>query len=343
MNPDDDFIAGLEDYLDTYDGVVPLPESVRTTVRERLPGTPQVHSPDLPDRMRGLLADLSAPVRYGIGVAAVLVIVAGAAVSLTGRVGPGVGADPATATSSTPVPLRSPTPAPASSPRGLVGAPEASCGDGLGTHCVAAGTYAVTGPLWPGTITLDIPTGWFNWDPAVDFQSLLVEMGADSPAGSGWGIAISPVDTVSKDPCDATAGTFASDQTASAAGVVDAMRAWPGFEVSAATPIDVDGRPGQLVQVTSSRTAKDCEGSVAWTTPSGLSVDAYPMAGVPGVPRAGTFRVIDVAGAVLVIRTTEFGDPSPHELDQGVKPDPLRHAVDQAELRSIVDSIRIET
>jgi hypothetical protein len=52
--------------------------------------------------------------------------------------------------------------------------------------------------------------------------------------------------------------------------------------------------------------------------------------------------LLDVGDGLLAIRTTEFGDPSPFELSQGVAPDPDRHAADLVELQAIVDSIRIE-
>ena len=42
-----------------------------------------------------------------------------------------------------------------------------------------------------------------------------------------------------------------------------------------------------------------------------------------------------------MIRTTDFADPSPHELNQGVKPDPTRHAADQVEQQDIIDSIQV--
>jgi hypothetical protein len=265
----------------------------------------------------------------------VLVLVTGAIGYVAGPSGPGTGALPS------PMPSVTPTPSPTASPRGLTGAPPASCGDGLAAACIAAGTYAVGDAAWPAPVTLDVPTGWFTWDPATDLQAVLVEMGSDAPAGSGWGIAFSLVDSVSQDPCDAAAGTLRPGVTASAAGLVDAMRSWPGFEVSAPTPVEVDGHPGLLVQVTSSRTAADCPDQAIWTTPSGAAVDAYPMVGSAGQPRAGTFRVVEAGGSLVVIRTTEFGDASPHELDQGVQPDPSRHAVDLAELRAILASIRI--
>ena len=70
-------------------------------------------------------------------------------------------------------------------------------------------------------------------------------------------------------------------------------------------------------------------------------MDRTAPVGVAGQPRTGTFRIVDVVGTLVVMRTTDFGDPSPHELAQGVEPDPTRHAADQVELQSILDSIRI--
>ena len=118
------------------------------------------------------------------------------------------------------------------------------------------------------------------------------------------------------------------------------MRSWPGFEVSDAQRFDVDGQTGQLVTVTSTRTGDDCAVQSVWATPGGTEIDAYPMVGAAGQPRTGTFRIIDIAGTPVVIRTTDFGDPSPHEVAQGVKPDPTRHAADQVEMQGIIDSIQ---
>ena len=60
-----------------------------------------------------------------------------------------------------------------------------------------------------------------------------------------------------------------------------------------------------------------------------------------GRPRAGTFRIVDVNGTLLVIRTTDFPDTSPNELAQGIPDDPTRHAADQVAMQQILDSIRI--
>ena len=43
----------------------------------------------------------------------------------------------------------------------------------------------------------------------------------------------------------------------------------------------------------------------------------------------------------VVIRTTDFPETSPYEVEQGVAPDPTRHVDDQVELHQILDSIRI--
>jgi hypothetical protein len=66
------------------------------------------------------------------------------------------------------------------------------------------------------------------------------------------------------------------------------------------------------------------------------------MVGAPNARRTATFRILGVGDGLLAIRTTEFGDPSPFEVSQGVAPDPTRHEADLVELRAIVDSISIE-
>ena len=44
---------------------------------------------------------------------------------------------------------------------------------------------------------------------------------------------------------------------------------------------------------------------------------------------------------VLAIRTTDFPDPTPTEISQGVKPDPVRHAADQKTLHAILESLQL--
>jgi hypothetical protein len=105
----------------------------------------------------------------------------------------------------------------------------------------------------------------------------------------------------------------------------------------------VSGYSGQLVKVTSTRTDTNCRNGSVWTIPQGGIVDTYPMVGTPGKARPGTFRIVDVHGTILVIRTTDFPDTSPNELANGIPDDPTRHAADQTVMQQILDSIRITT
>ena len=151
------------------------------------------------------------------------------------------------------------------------------------------------------------------------------------------------VGAVAKDPCDPTKGTYDRAETGTVDGLVAAMSRWPGFEATAPVPTVVGGYSGQLIELTSTRTQTDCpNGGSVWTIPQGGSVNAYPMVGALGKARAGTFRIVDVNGTLLVIRTTDFPDTSPNELSSGIPDDPTRHAADQVAMQQILDSIAIE-
>jgi hypothetical protein len=52
------------------------------------------------------------------------------------------------------------------------------------------------------------------------------------------------------------------------------------------------------------------------------------------------FRILDVGGEILAIRISDFPQPSPFEVRQGIAPDPGRHRAEQQTLRDIVASIR---
>jgi hypothetical protein len=336
IRDDDDFIEQLEDYLDTYEGVVPLPARVRDAVNARLPATRQVRGAGRPERMLDMASRLSAPARWGVGIAAVLVVFVGAAALVPRAAAPGIGAVPTPTPSATPLPSAS-----AGAIRLGAATVGSSCGDGIGHWCMPAGTYRLTSDSWPQTISFEVPEGWFPYGPGLESDGVLVESGPTAANGSGWGTLFLMVGDVSKDPCDAAAGRFPAAETATVDGLVAAMRSWPDFTVSDAQPIRVDGHDGQLVTVTSTRTATDCATQAMWATPGGTQIDAYPMVGVAGAARAGTFRILDIDGTLVVIRTTDFADPSPHELIQGVQPDPTRHAADQVEQQGIIDSIKI--
>jgi hypothetical protein len=338
MNRDDDFIAQLEDYLDTYEGVVPLPASVRDAVHARLPETRQVRGALGPERMLEMVSGLSAAARWGIGIAALLVVLVGAAALFTGGRSASIAAAPTPAPSASPT--QSPSPASEAIPLSQARSRE-DCGDGLGSVCIAPGTYRLTSDTWPARISFEVPMGWWHYIESFESEGILVESGPTAPDGSGWGPMFFLVGEVSKDPCDPSAGRYAAEQAATVDGLVALMRSWPGFEVSEAQPIEIDGRAGQRVEVTSTRTGAGCDSASMWQTRGGIVADAYPMAGVAGHQATGTFRIFDVDGTPVVLRTLEFADPSPHELGQGVAPDPTRHAADLVELHEMIDSIQI--
>ena len=90
MNRDDDFIGRLEDYLETFDGVTPLPDRVRDAVRAELPRTRQVRPARGPERMLDMISRASTRARWGWRLAVVVAaVVLGAAVINNGRGSPG--------------------------------------------------------------------------------------------------------------------------------------------------------------------------------------------------------------------------------------------------------------
>jgi hypothetical protein len=346
MNRDDDLIGQLEDYLADVGGVSSLPDRVRDAIRAELPRTRQVRRVRGPGRMFDMVSQASTRARWGLAAAAVVAAVFLGAAVLTngGNAGPGIGSAPATASPS-PSPSPSPTPTPSPTPSGpasLSSAPYGPCEPGGGApDCIAPGTYSLTSSAWPGKITLDLPAGWFQYKPAADFEGVLVDGGPDALGGSGWGVMVIAVGPVAVDPCDQSLGTLDPTRTSTVDGFVTAVSSWPGFEATAPTPIVVDGFSGQLIELTTSRTSKDCPLQRLWTTPEGWWVDGYPIVNATATPHADQLRIVDVDGTLVVIRTTDFPETSPYEEEQGVAPDPTRHAADQVELHEIVDSIRI--
>ena len=120
------------------------------------------------------------------------------------------------------------------------------------------------------------------------------------------------------------------------------MATWPGFKATTPVPISIDGADGLLVEVTSTKTFKQCPDGQAfvWKTEAGALIDTYPMVDEDGLLRPAQFRIVDVDGHLIVVRTTDFPGPSTYEVSQGLDPDAPLHAADQVELDAIVDSIR---
>ena len=294
--------------------------------------------------IRNTISRSSSPARWGLAAAVVVAaVVLGAAFVNRGSGLPAVGAAATVTPSSSPSPSPSPS-ASTASPAMLVHAPQAACEPSGGPpNCLAPGTYRLSGDVWPGEITLEVPAGWFEWQPYTDhdaYDALLVEAGTEN--GSGWGLEFIVVGAVAKDPCDPAKGTYDRAVTGTVDGLVAAMSRWPGFVATAPAPTAVGGYSGQLVELTSTLTETDCPNGSVWTIPQGGTVNGYPMVGVPGsAPRPGTFRIVDVNGTLLVIRTTDFPETSPNELSQGIPDDPTRHAADQVAMHQILDSIKV--
>ena len=245
---------------------------------------------------------------------------------------------PSAATAKSPVPPSVvATPAGSVGPAALRVAPAAPCGPtGTGTDCIAPGRYALDASIAPAGITIDVPSGWFEWDPGGGSEGLLVGGGADAPDGSGWGVLFIPVAKVSDDPC---AGNQRFRSTSSVDDVVQAIATWSGFQVTTPKSITIGNVPGKLVELRYTKDPATCPAAQLWTTPTGTPIDAYPMVANPGRP--AQLRILDVHGQVIVIRSTDYPEPSPFEIEQGVAPDPHRHDQDQTALRSIVGSIQI--
>jgi len=325
MSTDRDTTRIVRSWLE--EGATALPDRVLDAVLDQVPATRQRRSWWPARRF-----DMNTYTKLAMTAAAV-VVVAVVGYNLLPRTG-SVGVP------ATPSPTQSASPAP---PAMLEQAPQAACSPGGGAlDCLAPGNYRLTGNVWPAEITLGVPAGWFEWLPYTDrdaYDAVLV--GPSTGGGSGWGLVFSVVDTVAKDPCDPTKGKYNRAETGTVDGLVAAMSGWPGFAVTAPVPTVVSGYSQQLVKLTSTRTVTDCPNGSVWTIPQGGSVDAYPMVGAPGKSRAGTCRIVDVNGTLLVIMATDFPQTSPNELANGIPDDATRHATDRVAMQQILDSIRI--
>jgi hypothetical protein len=340
MTSDDDFIGQLEAYLERFDGATPLPDRVRDAVHADLPWTRQVRPRSGLLRRINMSSTTSMIARWGLLAACLVVAVAlGSAILLPGR-----GAGPGAATSPSPMPTVVLTPSPGASPLALAGAPAAACSSAQPSveTCIRAGTYLLAPTVPRGLV--DVPVGWFEWEPGPGSVGLLVDR-PDVGDGSGWGVVFMQVGDVARDPCDPSAGTYAATAVDTPAKLAGVMSAWPGFDGTPPETISIGGLTGIRTRLTSTNGTSTCPGAWIWRTSAGVTVDGYPMivggsGGGEGYP--ADFRLVEVDGHLVAIRTMASASTSPNERAQGIADDPKRHEADLVTLQGILDSIRFE-
>jgi hypothetical protein len=202
-----------------------------------------------------------------------------------------------------------------------------------GKSCLAAGTYRLSGgAAWPVTVTIDVPAGWFEWDPGWGgADAVLVQGGPeDGYSGTGWGIVFTTVADVSRDPCDSSKGVIPAAQVDTPKRLAAAMAEWPRFKTTATRPITVDGHTGLKFEMTSTAPTSCSSSGSLWRTTSGGLVDVYPMINDSGPSAPATFEIVDTGHGLVVMRSTDFPRTSPAELKGKL-----------AELDAILDSVRL--
>jgi hypothetical protein len=341
MRENNEFIGQVEDYLVEFDGPTPLPGRVLDAIHAELPRTRQAKTGPGFMRMPPMLSTISARAPLGIAAAAVVVAVVLGAAFINRDNQPAVGGSVA---SPTPRPSQSAGPAASSDVRALANANHTSC-PGITNRplCIEPGTYQLGPPEeWPITVTFDVPENWWYFDNAAGSDGLLVQTD-DIVNGSGWGVTFNTVGSVSIDPCDTTAGTFAHEAVDTASELAAAMAAWPGFEATEPAPISGQASPGVTFTFASAPQHQDCPaGGQLFTTASSASVDAYPMVNQRDRSHAVEFRIYETEQGLLLVAAMNFPETSPWEEDNGVPYDPERHVDHQVEMDAILDSIRIE-
>jgi hypothetical protein len=309
MTREDDFIGQLEGYLDEFEGITPLPAAVRDAIRAELPRTRQIGP------ITGLMRDLnmsvkiSAPVRYGL-VAAVIVVAVIIGGSLLGR-GPDVGSGRETPSESS-----QPTSTPAASPV-----------PGLPNGLLQPGTYSIR----PQDITshhviVTVPVGWYGGGFGVNKNDSI-----DPPDGAGvilWGGPFN----IYEDPCRWSTSHPSSPTGPTVDDLVAALSAQPTRDATAATDVTVGGFHGKAIDLTvpadlafdTANGFSDCdEGEFrSWISPDENSFRVHQ-----GPGQHDQLWVVDVEGTRIVVDAT-FYDGTP--------------AADMSEIQAILDSIRFE-
>jgi hypothetical protein len=222
MNRDEAFISQLEDYLEDFDGVTPLPDRVRVAVAAELPRTPQVRPAGIPRRVLNMTSQTSTPARLGLAAAALVVaLVAGAALINNGSQTPPIGA-------ASPTP--SPTPTTTPSPTGTANPtdtppPEADRPTPVERYQAALASLTLE-EVAPGIVrVIGDETG--VWRSASDWEDVSFGPVAFAPDGTIWivsgdGAGSSGLQSIGRDPeYFATSGPLAKPDEVTFPGMGD--------------------------------------------------------------------------------------------------------------------------
>ena len=109
-------------------------------------------------------------------------------------------------------------------------------------------------------------------DPGPGLQWVIVDKGEAALEGSGWGIVISTVGEVPRDPCDTSAGAFPAEEVSTPDGVAEAMASWPGYSATPAAPVTFEGASGVVFDMTTTdawlAVPLKCTGHPSWARPT---------------------------------------------------------------------------
>ena len=318
MTRQHEFIEQLEAYLDEYEGVTPLPESVRSAVRRDLPNVKQVGSPSglrsAPEpvgylhrdgglaRLRYRLAaavTVAAVAMVGVTIAAVAV---GAALLTRGGSVGGPEDTPNSAPTLTGTVQPTTTPAPASLAEQ--------------TGRLHSGTYEVGGSF-PVPITFSLPFGW-SYGTVSASEATILKNGGDAPEGMGLSFRI--VDNLYADPCQPALGPLQPPAGPEVEDLAAALSALPGYLATTPAEVTHDGFAGVRMELIASADSSSCAGGVIapWIQ------DGAEAGGAAG--QRHELRILDADGTRLVIDAWTYGDTSPQH---------------RTELREVIESVRI--
>jgi hypothetical protein len=278
MTRKDEFIGQLEAYLDEYEGMTPLPESVRDAVRGALPKTQQRRL-WWPAR-RNLVMNNQMRIAFVAAVVAALALIGFALAPRTN-----VGTEP--------------TPAPSPTPRQLPGAEIA--------QVIDAGSYRVGGPF-SIPFYVDLPEGW----TLTDFQPRNVVFTLVGPSRNAAIVeAVDASDVkIFTDPCHEAKPTASVGPTVD--DLVAALTHQVGMQTTSIRDASINGFEGKVFDQTNQIDASTCVGDPwLWQWTYASSTGEAKEATLEGLHERIT--VLDVDGRRLVIIEAIFEWTTPDQ------------------------------